>query len=297
LTVLAAPIAGEQSRNKLVELEGQTTLLTGPDLPRRVLLDADAKAIGLEIAFKSDTAPTFDVWNAVKHVPLSAGTVWRRDHSVAHMVYVGVLQRIRAAETPVDDVDDRDLAFHAVTRDLLFRTMLDQWQSLVADRVLQAYVTSEATPGDASTSEAWRAFEELGEWLDFSHGETSDLLGLGKKTAYGWRREGHPPQARLARRLYQAHALVRQLVLALGKAEAQTMLARGGDDSALALINDNRVAEAEARFADLLYTRSRDNESPLGASRSGDEDVIAAIRSAPERLPGGRRRVQIKRGR
>lgn len=297
MTVLDASVTGEQFRNKLVDLEGQTTPLTGGDLPRRVLLDADIQKVGLEIAFKSDTAPTFDVWKAIKHVPLSAGRVRRRDHIFAHMMYVGILQRIRAAETPVDD--DRDLTLHAVTRDLLFKATLDQWRSLLAERVQEAYVAPEVVPGDGPTSEAWKAFEELGGWLDFSHGEVSDLLGLGKKTAYGWRREGHPPQARLARRLYQTHALVRQLVLAVGKADAQTLLAQGGHDSALALIKDNRVAEAEARFADLIYIRSRAGESPLGASRSGDEDVISVAGSEPEaeRLSGGRRRVQIKRGR
>lgn len=303
MTVADAPVVGAV-RDALLDIEGQTTLLTGTDLPRRVLLEADVTAVGLDITFKSDTAPAFDVWKAIKYVPLNAGRMWRRDHSFALKTYIGILQGsvgdlkgISAAQTPVEDIDDLYLALHAATRELLFRTTFDQWRSLLADQFAHGYVSSEAIPDDPPTSEAWRAFQELGEWLDLSHGETSDLLGLGNKTAYGWRREGHPPQPRLARRVYQAHALVRQLVLAVGKEDTQAMLARGGGNSGLALIKDNRVAEAEARFADLIYSRSRADESPLGASRSGDQDVVLAIESRPERLAGGRRRLRVKRER
>jgi hypothetical protein len=90
---------------------------------------------------------------------------------------------------------------------------------------------------------------------------------------------------------------VRQLVLAVGEAEARTMLSRGGEDSALTLMADNRVAEAESRFADLIYRRPLGDEPPMGASRSGDDDVEAVVEPTPERLPGGRRRVELRRGR
>jgi hypothetical protein len=295
VTALDVPLVSEGSHNKLFDLEGQTTLLTGADLPVRVVFDADEPDVGLNIVFRSETAPTFDVWDAVQYIPLNLGRVWRQDHGFAHHVDSSVRQNIRTTGTPLAELDNRTLVGHAVVRDLLFKTIFDQWRSLVAERM--SPVSAAADETDRSTSEAWRAFEDLAVWLGLSHAETADLLGLGKKTAYGWRRERHPPQPRLARRLYQAHAFVRQLVLALGEADARAMLARDGEDSALALIGDNRVADAEARFADLIYSRSPRDQSPLGASRSGDNDVQAVADPALERLPGGRRRVHLKRGR
>jgi hypothetical protein len=292
VTVLDAHAADEAPRALLLDLEGQTTLLAGDDLPVRVVFDADGPPVGLNIAFRSETAPAFNVWDAVEHRPLDVERLWRRDHGFAHQVTGSLWQGLRTTGTPIAEVDDRTLVDHTVLRELLFRTIFDQWRRLVTEHL------GAVSAGEADrTSEAWSAFEELGRWLELSHGETSELLGLGKKTAYGWRREGHPPQPRLARRLYQAYAFVRQLVLAVGEAEARTMLSRGGEDSALALIADNRVAEAESRFADLIYRRHLGDEAPLGASRSGDDDVEAVVEPTPERLPGGRRRVELRRGR
>jgi hypothetical protein len=279
----------------LLDFEGQTTLLTGDDLPVRVVFDADAPPVGLIIAFRSDTAPAFNVWDTVQRRPRDVEKLWRRDHGFVHQAGGSVWHRLPTTGTPIAEVDDQALVGHAVLRELLFKTILDQWRSLVAER----WGSVSIAPGEADprTSAAWNAFEELSRWLELSHGETAELLGLGRKTAYGWRREGHPPQPRLARRLYQAHAFVRQLVLAVGDAEARTMLSRGGEDSALALVADNRVAEAESRFADLIYRRPHEDEAPLGASRSGDDDVEVAVERTRERLPGGRRRVELRRGR
>jgi hypothetical protein len=131
--------------------------------------------------------------------------------------------------------------------------------------------------------------------LNLTDEETADLLGLGKKTAYGWRRTGHPPQPRLARRLYETHAFVRQMVLVFGQPEAARLIHQGGDNSAGALIATNRVAEAEARFASVIYRRPRRDEVPFDASQSGDEDTPETEEAAMTPQPGGRRRVQAKR--
>jgi hypothetical protein len=294
VSIVDVHAADQAPRPPIFDLEGQTTLLTGDDLPVRVLFDTSALTVGLNIAFGSETAPAFNVWDTVQRRPQDVEKVWRRDHGFAQRVISGARQGLRTTGTPIGEVDDQALVGHAVLRELLFRTILDQWRSLVTERPEAADTSVETDP---RTSEAWKAFEELSRWLELSHGEPAELLGLGKKTAYGWRREKHPPQPRLARRLYQAHAFVRQLVLAVGEAEARTMLSRGGEDSALALVADNQVAEAESRFADLIYRRPHRDEAPLGASRSGDDDVEVAVGPTRERLPGGRRRVQLGRGR
>jgi hypothetical protein len=279
----------------LRDLEGQTTPMTGIDLPLRVtLVEADRQPSGLAIGFASKTGPEFDVWMAIKYEPLSLGHLRRRDQWFAWSTTMVRLQPFEQVGTPVDDVDDIELAWFETVHDLTFQTTFDHWRYLT----LPVSPLEEISGDEASTaepSEAWMAFKELGAWLSYSDQETSRLLGLGDKTAYGWRREGRPPQPRLARRLYEAHAFVRQLVDVLGLEGARTAVARGGDDSALALIAANRVAEAEARFADLIYSR-QDDEQPIGAWRSGDED-LSTSGDAVERLPGGRRRVNARRGR
>jgi hypothetical protein len=295
MSAIDVPAVFQATPPPRLDLEGQTTLLTGGDLPVRVVFDADDPPIGLTIAFRSETAPSLSVWDTVQGRSLDVVKLWRRDHGFAHYVAGNVRQHLRTTGTPIDEVDDQALVGHAVLRELLFKTILDQWRSLVTER--SGTADAAANESDSRSSEAWNAFEELSGWLELCHGETAELLGLGQKTAYGWRREGHPPQPRLARRLYQAHAFVHQLVLAVGEADARTMLNRGGEDSALALVAGNQVAEAESRFADLIYGRPHQDEAPLGASRSGDDDAEVAVEPIRERPPAGSRRVELRRGR
>ena len=280
----------------LHDLEGQTTPITGAHLPvRMMLLEPDLTPAGVTIRFTSDTAPDTDVWKAVRHEPLTLGHLRRRDHAFAWTAKMILLRPFERVGTPADDVDDIGLAWFRTAQDLTFQTTLGHWRNLMLLREPQPQEAGDDDELTAEPPEAWTAFKELGTWLSFSDQETSRLLGLGDKTAYGWRREGHPPQPRLARRLYEAHAFVRQLVDALGLQDARMALTRGGSDAPLALIAANRVAEAEARFADVIFGRAAEQPS-IAASRSGDEDRPTS-RRATERLPGGRRRVQARRGR
>jgi hypothetical protein len=279
----------------LVDLEDQTTPITGTDLPRRVtVVEAVPGHLGTVVTLGSATALSIDVWAAVKHEPLSLGGLRRRDHAFAWPTQVTVVHYFDPEGTPAVVLDDIDLVRFETRHDIAFGTTLNHWRNLLLGHVIGKFQAAQDEAEPPTPPAAWTAFEELGEWLNYSDRETARLLGLGDKTAYGWRREGRPPQPRLARRVYEANAFVRQLVAALGAREARRVLAQGGDDSALALIEANRVAEAEARFADLIYSRPTAG-SPIGASRSGDEDLPAG--PSPERLPGGRRRVQARRGR
>lgn len=288
-----------QLETKLLDLEDQTTPITGAELSRRVTLVEAVGGylgyLGLAVTFASGTAPSIDMWHAVKHEPLSLGGLRRRDHTFAWARPVTIGHYLDPPGTPVGVLDDIDLVWFETSHELTFRTTLEHWRNLLAHTTDKDEAAHDEWASESSTpSAAWTAFKELGTWLSYTDLETSRLLGIGDKTAYGWRREGHPPQPRLARRLYEAHALVRQLVAVLGVEEARRALARGDDDSPIALIAANRVADAEARFAHLIYSRPSDS-SALGASRSGDEDRPTGPLS--ERLPGGRRRVQARRGR
>lgn len=281
-------------RGALFDLESQTPAITGTDLPTRVVaVDAIGTRPFLPAMFASDTAPDLDIWRQAAHEPLGLGPIRRRDHSFAWRAIMIAVPAFFEG-TPAVETGDPDLALFETVNDLAFRTVASQWHSLVAvsfDEPLE----QEIDENPSRDPLAWTAFEELGTFLQLSHAETSRLLGLGEKTAYGWRREGREPQPRLARRLYQTHAFVSKLADALGLPAARAALSQGGESSALALIEDNRVADAEARFAHLLFHRPTD-QPPITASMADDRDLPAAA-SAPRRLPGGRRRVQPKRGR
>lgn len=279
----------------LVDLEDQTTPITGTDLPRRVtVVEATHEHVGAVVTLGSATAPSIDVWATVKHQPLSLGSLRRRDQAFTWPRQVTVIHYFDPEGTPAVVLDDIDLVRFETRHDIAFGTTLKHWRNLLLGHLVESFEAARSDADPPTPPAAWTAFKELGTWLSLSDRETAQLLGLGDKTAYGWRREGRPPQPRLARRLYEAHAFVRQLVDALGTHEAQRVLAQGGEDSALALIKDNRVAEAEARFADLIYSRPTDR-LVMGASRSGDEDLPTG--PLPERLPGGRRPVRARRRR
>ncbi len=279
----------------LVDLEDQTTPITGADLPKRVtVVEAMRGHVGALVTVGSATALSVDVWAAAKHEPLSLGSLRRRDQAFVCPRDVTVFHYFDPEGTPAVVLDDIDLVRFETCHDIAFATTLKHWRNLLLGHLGETFETPQSNADPPTPPAAWTAFKELGTWLSLSDRETAQLLGLGDKTAYGWRREGRPPQPRLARRLYEAHAFVRQLVDALGAPEAHRVLAQGGDDSALALIKDNRVAEAEARFADLIYSRPADR-LVMGASRSGDEDLPTS--PLPERLPGGRRTVRVRRQR
>lgn len=288
MSVIDWTTRGPSGASGSLDLEGQTTPVFGDDLPARVVLDQVYGNPGLVIAFESETAPDVVIWRGVRNEAFNVSKVGGLGSVPVHNAWRR-LRRLGGIGTPVDD-EARELAWYSATSSLFFRTTLDHWQHLVASANLGPDV---GRPGESSSSEAWRTFEELGVWLRLSHAETAKLLGLGAKTAYGWRRAGSEPQPRLARRLYQTHALVRQLVLSLGEADARARIRHGGVDSALSLIEQGRVADAEARFAELIYDRRPAAE---GVSRSGDNDIPV---EAPfvGRLAGGRRRVKIRRGR
>lgn len=287
----------------LFDLEGQTTPITRSDPPARLrIVESSAKRSGLTISFVSDTAPGFDVWRLAKHEPLSLGHFRRRDDSFAWKTFLSLVDGFKPVGTPVADVDDFDLVWFETTNEIAFSSMLNHWRTLAFPGPAPAESaesaedeTATTAPSTSATSAAWTAFEKLGSYLNYTDLETSSLLGLGDKTAYGWRRQGHEPQPRLARRLYESYAFVEQLVRAIGLEPARAALSQGGPESALALIRANRVADAEARFADLIYSR-RAERPAIGSSRAGDQDLPSPA-ARPEHLPGGRRRVRTRRGR
>lgn len=198
------------------------------------------------------------------------------------------LLNLRLAGTPVQFAVGPALAAFETRLQLAFDVARTSW--VAVGTPLRAHVDAQPR------SSAFRAFKELAVWLNRTERETAQLVGVGRTTPYTWERDGREPRPRSARRLYETHAFVRQLVLSMGKQDAESALGRGGGDSALTLIASNRVAEAEARFASVIYGRPSEELPPLGASRDGDNDTVDS-EPLPDRRPGGRRPVQVRRGR
>ena len=90
MTILEAFAIHKGSQHTLLDLEGQTTLLSGAELPVRVVFDSETRDIGLSIAFRSGTAPTLTLWDPVEYHPLNLGRVWRRDQNFAHGLHPSV---------------------------------------------------------------------------------------------------------------------------------------------------------------------------------------------------------------
>lgn len=274
-----------------VDLDAQTPLVTGGRIAGVLHLSASPRT-WREVLFDAATSEETGLWLGSLRAPATTARIEAAQPQAG--LWIDALQTLRK-ETPVGLASDPELIWQRTIRDTLFEALLGQWRALAASPQRDCPSDTLDDPEPESAPEAWHAFVALRSWLNLTDLETAALLGLGKKTAYGWRRTGRPPQPRLARRLYEAHAFVRQMVLIFGQSEAARLIHQGADNSPAALIADNRVAEAEARFANLIYARPRRSDVALDASRAGDEDRNAAALGADTPLPGGRRRVRARR--
>jgi hypothetical protein len=273
-----------------VDLDEQTPLVTGGRIAGVLHLGA-SPSTWREMLFEDETSAETGLWLGARRVPATTARIEAEQPQAG--LWIDALQTLRR-DTQVGLASDPELIWQRTINDTLFETLLAQWRVLAAGPQRDCPPDTLDDPEPESAPEAWHAFVALRSWLNLTDLETANLLGLGKKTAYGWRRTGRPPQPRLARRLYEAHAFVRQMVLIFGPSEAARLIHQGGDNSAASLIANNRVAEAEARFANLIYARPRRSDVPLDASQAGDEDGNQADKVDRTPLPGGRRRVRAR---
>jgi len=94
---------------------------------------------------------------------------------------------------------------------------------------LRAADRSSATHGHAIADDppAYRAFKDLGVWLNAGDDQVADMLGIGRTTPYAWKREGREPRPETARRIYEYHAVLDSLRRRLGSSEFQMWLREG----------------------------------------------------------------------
>ena len=96
-------------------------------------------------------------------------------------------------------------------------------------------------------SPAFRAFKQLGRWLDASDDEVATAVGVGRTTPYSWERMSRPPSPRTTRRLHQLHSLVAGLVNRASAGEYREWLYEGGAFRRIAALSgDLDTLEAEA---------------------------------------------------
>jgi hypothetical protein len=274
-----------------VDLDEQTPLVTGGRIAGVLHLGASPR-MWRDMLFEAETSEETGLWLGALRLPATTARIEAAQPQTG--LWIEALQTQRK-ETPVGLASDPELIWQRTISDTLFEALLGQWRALAAGPQRNCPPGTIDDPEPESAPEAWHAFVALRSWLNLTDLETANLLGLGKKTAYGWRRTGRPPQPRLARRLYEAHAFVRQMVLIFGPSEAVRLIHQGGENSAASLIANNRVAEAEARFSNLIYARPRRSDVAVDASQAGDEDRNQADQVARAPMPGGRRRVRARR--
>jgi hypothetical protein len=74
---------------------------------------------------------------------------------------------------------------------------------------------------------AFRAFKDLGAWLDAEDSEIADMVGVGRTTPYTWRRDNREPRAATAQRIYEHHATLDSLRRRLGRDQLRAWLHEG----------------------------------------------------------------------
>src|SRR5262249_55741433 len=72
-------------------------------------------------------------------------------------------------------------------------------------RDVVAFAEPEAQDSDP---EAFTAFKDLGRWLNADDEQIAGMLGIGRTTAYSWKRERREPRPDNARRIYEFHAVL-----------------------------------------------------------------------------------------
>jgi hypothetical protein len=134
-------------------------------------------------------------------------------------------------------------------------------------------------PYTASPSAAWRAFKELGQWLGLDDPAVADAIGIGRTTAYSWRRVGHEPRRSTARRLFEMHSVLGALRRRLGVEGFEGWLAGGvpahhqkiaaGELEDLQAEVDQRLFAGGPPAPDLSWTvPDRETVDPIGAAEA-----------------------------
>jgi hypothetical protein len=95
------------------------------------------------------------------------------------------------------------------------------------DDLLERSLEQVKAPPQSEGPKAWRAFKDLGEWLEAPDDEIAKALGIGRTTVYSWQRDNREPRRGTARRIYEFHSVLATLRRRLGEQQLTAWLAGG----------------------------------------------------------------------
>lgn len=150
-------------------------------------------------------------------------------------------------------------------------------------------VSVQAAPEDVSARTdpaAYRAFKDLGRWLDAEDGQIADMVGIGRTTPYTWKREGREPRAATAQHIYEHHATLDALQRRLGVDGLRRWLHEGVPPRRDAVLAGD-LASLERDVHEVLFRRPVDSQIDLAAAPEGS--TAAARAKSPAVRPSGRR--------
>ncbi len=124
---------------------------------------------------------------------------------------------------------------------------------------------------------AYRAYEELRNWLGMTAAEVADMIGVGRTTPYTWLRQRCEPQPTTSRRLYQVHSIIDALRNRLGEAETRVWL-EGGNPSPVEVLRESGHEGLMRLAHDLLFRRPIE-AGPLPGSFIPEEQEATAVQA------------------
>jgi hypothetical protein len=110
-------------------------------------------------------------------------------------------------------------------------------------------------------SRSYDAFKDLVGWLQATDAEVAAMVGVGRTTPYGWKRDGREPRRETVRRLFAAHAVVGALARRLGD-EAASRWVVIEDPSRRERILAGDIASVQDEARSVLFARRRRRMRP-----------------------------------
>jgi hypothetical protein len=118
-------------------------------------------------------------------------------------------------------------------------------------------------------SPSYDAFKDLVRWLQATDAEVAEMVGVGRTTPYGWKRDGREPRRDTVRRLFAAHAVVGALARRLGDDGVWRWIVVD-DPSRRERILAGDIASVQDEARNILFARRRRRVRP-GAWMPEDE--------------------------
>jgi hypothetical protein len=165
-----------------------------------------------------------------------------------------------------------DMKGHVAGLTFFPMTMMTKWYSFGAGKTceyaaLSARVVELLDPKTVETlvgqadSPAFRAFKELGCWLEATDEEIATMAGVGRTTPYTWLREGREPRRSTVRSMFQTHAALAALVQRLGEPDAIRWLVHDEPSRRERLLAGD-LASVQTEMRPVIFARSRRRTRP-----------------------------------